>query len=82
MQDLNLLSQQIEKAVKIIDSLKKENKRLSSVISQQEQTIKFLEKENKEFQKVVANNNRWEKQRNEIKERLLFLVTKIEEFIP
>jgi hypothetical protein len=78
MKEFNVLKKKTEEVVALITSLKQERAKFLENIEKQKEHIKFMEEENKVANKIIAQTERLEKERKEVRERLQILLDRLE----
>ncbi len=78
MREFERLKDRVEKAADLIVSLKKEKEKLVRDNEKLGQNLKFFEKESDSAKKMIANNERFSKERQMVKERLEALLNRLE----
>ncbi|NIM03091.1 hypothetical protein GTN66_02935 [bacterium] len=78
MKGFNVVKKKIEDVVVLVNSLKQENAKLQEEIERRKENIKSMEGESKTAKRIVAEAERLEKERKEVKERLRILLDRLE----
>ena len=78
MKGFNVVKKKIEDVVVLVNSLKQENAKLLEEIERRKENIKSMEGEGKTAKRIVAEAERLEKERKEVKERLRILLDRLE----
>ncbi len=77
-EELTLLSEKVQQAVRKINSLREEKLKLSKLAEKQREDLNFFQKESRQAQKVLTQNQRLENERAKLRERIKLLLEKLE----
>ena len=79
MREFERLKDRVERAADLIVSLKKEKEKLVRDNEKLGQNLKFFEKESDSAKRLISSNERFNKERKIIRERLEALLNRLEE---